>query len=488
MENNLFNYLLIPEIFFTILILLLILIGLFKKSDSFKSINLLSCITLFFVFILVFLDINISSSNYNYFFINNFFINFFKFLIIFGCFSSLIITKKYFIDVKLISFEIPILILFSCLGMMIMISSNNLISMYLGIELQSLALYVLAAIKRDSIQSSESGVKYFILGALSSGILLYGCSLIYGFTGTTNFSEIYNSLLSIKSLNLGLIFGLVFVLVGLAFKVSAVPFHMWTPDVYEGAPTSITAFFAIVPKISAVVLIYRFCMEPFYHFYSEWSQIIIFLSIASMFLGAIAAISQKNIKRLLAYSSIGHVGYILIGVAAFISNINPNGPSKVAGIQEGDVILKFNNIQINKMTNLPRVVAESDVGSVAIVELWRKNKIISIEVKLGELPEESFVERKNSKNENDKEIFALKNLDLSIKDSKENFGVIVVSVNPNSNLQEGDIIKEVNREVVNNSKEFIDLINNIEKTGRGSLLLKIQREDQSLWVTIKFVK
>ena len=198
---------------------------------------------------------------------------------------------------------------------MVMISSNNLISMYLGIELQSLALYVLAAIKRDSLQSSESGVKYFILGALSSGILLYGCSLIYGFTGTTNFSEIYNSLLSIKSLNLGLIFGLVFVLVGLAFKVSAVPFHMWTPDVYEGAPTSITAFFAIVPKISAVVLIYRFCMEPFYHFYSEWSQIIIFLSIASMFLGAIAAIAQKNIKRLLAYSSIGHVGLSLIHIS-----------------------------------------------------------------------------------------------------------------------------------------------------------------------------
>ena len=173
---------------------------------------------------------------------------------------------------------------------------------------------------------------------------------------------------------------------------------------------------------------------------------------------------------------------------AFISNINPSGPSKKAGLQEGDVILKFNNIQINKMTDLPRVVAESDVGSVAIVELWRKNKIISIEVKLGELPEESFVERTKNNEEIDKEIFTLKNLDLSIKDSKENFGVIVTSVNPNSNLQEGDIIKEVNREVVNNSKEFIDLINNIEKTGRSSLLLKIQREDQSLWVTIKFVK
>jgi len=177
-------------------------------------------------------------------------------------------------------------------------------------------LYVVAAIKRDSLQSSESGVKYFVLGALSSGILLYGCSLIYGFTGTTNFDEIQNNLSSVENLNLGLIFGLVFVLSGLAFKVSAVPFHMWTPDVYEGTPTSITAFFAIVPKVSAVALIYRFCLEPFGNFYSEWAQIIIFLSIASMFLGAIAAISQSNIKRLLAYSSISHVGYILIGLAA----------------------------------------------------------------------------------------------------------------------------------------------------------------------------
>ena len=152
-------------------------------------------------------------------------------------------------------------------------------SMYLGIELQSLTLYVVAAIKRDSIQSAESGVKYFVLGALSSGIMLYGCSLIYGFTGTTNFEEIRLSLISINHLSLGIIFGLVFVLVGLAFKVSAVPFHMWTPDVYEGAPTSITAFFAIVPKIAGIALIYRFCLEPFGNFYSEWSQIIIFLSI-----------------------------------------------------------------------------------------------------------------------------------------------------------------------------------------------------------------
>ena len=190
-------------------------------------------------------------------------------------------------------------------------------AMYLGIELQSLTLYVIAAIKRDSLKSSESGLKYFILGALSSGILLYGCSLIYGFTGHTDFYSIYYVINSLEEIQIGLIFGLIFILVGLAFKVSAVPFHMWTPDVYEGAPTSITAFFAIVTKISAVALIYRFCLEPFSILYNEWSQIIIFLSIASMFLGSIAAIQQTNIKRLLAYSSIGHVGYILIGLVSF---------------------------------------------------------------------------------------------------------------------------------------------------------------------------
>ena len=200
--------------------------------------------------------------------------------------------------------------------MLVLIASNNLMSMYLGIELQSLSLYVIAAINRQSLQSSESGVKYFVLGALSSGILLYGCSLIYGFTGSTNFDEIRYALSNVENLNLGILFGLIFILVGLAFKISAVPFHMWTPDVYEGAPTAITAFFAIVPKLAGIVLIYRFCLEPFGKFVDEWRQIIIFLSIASMFVGSIAAIVQKNLKRLLAYSSIGHIGYLLIGLAS----------------------------------------------------------------------------------------------------------------------------------------------------------------------------
>ena len=316
MQNNIINIIIFPEIFLTISIMILLLIGLFQKENSFNNVSNLSIIVLASTFFFIFLDQNLFFANYEFFFKDSSFIQFFKYLIILGSAASIIISKNYFIDSKLARFEIPILILFSSLGMMVLISSNDLISMYLGIELQSLSLYVVAAIKKDSLQSSESGVKYFVLGALSSGILLYGCSLIYGFAGSTNFQEIQVNLNSLDNLNLGLIFGLVFILTGLAFKVSAVPFHMWTPDVYEGAPTSITAFFAIVPKVSSVALIYRFCLEPFGDFYSEWSQIIIFLSISSMFVGGIAAISQTNIKRLLAYSSIGHIGYVLVGLAS----------------------------------------------------------------------------------------------------------------------------------------------------------------------------
>ena len=316
MQNSMISIVLFPEIFLSISTLVLLLIGLFQKKNSFSNICNLSVIVLIITFLIICLDKELIIANYEYFFKDSSFIQFFKCLIILGSAASIIISKNYFIEYKLSRFEIPILILFSSLGMMVLISSNDLISMYLGIELQSLALYVVAAIKRDSLQSSESGVKYFVLGALSSGILLYGCSLIYGFSGSTNFQEIHNNINSLDNLNLGLIFGLVFILAGLAFKISAVPFHMWTPDVYEGAPTSITAFFAIVPKVSAIALIYRFCLEPFGNFYAEWSQIIIFLSVASMFLGGIAAISQTNIKRLLAYSSIGHVGYVLVGLAS----------------------------------------------------------------------------------------------------------------------------------------------------------------------------
>ncbi len=316
MENNLYQILLIPEIALTILTCSCLLFGLYSKKNSYlKTINAV-IFSLLITILLIFFNIDVKFAHYDELFSNNSLIQFFKIIIIIGSLLSLIISKNYFIELKIDKFEVPILLMFSTIGMLILVSSNNLMLMYLAIELQSLPLYVLAALKRDSLVSAESGVKYFILGALSSGILLYGCSLIYGFTGTTSFEGIYLSLNQLDNLNLGIIFGLVFILVGLAFKVSAVPFHMWTPDVYEGSPTSITAFFAIVPKIAAVVLIYRFCLEPFGNFYREWSQIIIFLSISSMFVGAIAAIAQNSLKRLLAYSSIGHIGYVLIALAA----------------------------------------------------------------------------------------------------------------------------------------------------------------------------
>jgi len=212
-------------------------------------------------------------------------------------------------------FEYPVLIVIATLGMMMMISANDLIALYLGLELQSLALYVVAAINRDSVRSTEAGLKYFVLGALSSGMLLYGASLIYGFTGQTSFAGIAAAL-SGSEVSLGLIFGLVFLIAGLAFKVSAVPFHMWTPDVYEGAPTPVTAFFAAAPKIAAMTMFIRVVVGPFGPITSDWQQIIVFLAIASMLLGAFAAIGQTNIKRLMAYSSIGHMGFALVGLAA----------------------------------------------------------------------------------------------------------------------------------------------------------------------------
>ncbi len=316
MENKLINILFVPEVSLAILAIACLMYGLFSKSNSFNKATNFAIVSLFFVSFLVYFDFTTNFALFEKFFSNSTFTKFFKILTTLGAAASLIISKNYFIDTKISKFEIPTLLLFSTLGMMLMISSKNLMMMYLAIELQSLSLYVVASIKRNSLESAESGVKYFILGALSSGILLYGFSLVYGFTGQTSFDEIYISLSQIDKLPIGLIFGLVFILVGLAFKISAVPFHMWTPDVYEGAPTSITAFFAIVPKLAAIALIFRFCLEPFNNFYSEWTQVIFFLSLASMFLGAIAAIAQKNLKRLLAYSSIGHVGYVLIALVA----------------------------------------------------------------------------------------------------------------------------------------------------------------------------
>src|SRR6266403_728814 len=241
---------------------------------------------------------------------------FMKALVLIGSAVTIVMGLRYNEEQGIARFEFPVLVLLATTGMMVMISANDLITLYVGLELQNLALYVVASFNRDSVRSSEAGLKYFVLGALSSGMLLYGASLIYGFTGTTSFSEIATLVSGGAAPSVGVLIGLVFVVVGLAFKVSAVPFHMWTPDVYEGAPTPVTAFFAVAPKIAALALLVRFMIEPFGSLLGEWRQIIIFLSIASMVLGAVAAIAQENIKRLMAYSSIGHVGYALIGLAA----------------------------------------------------------------------------------------------------------------------------------------------------------------------------
>ena len=309
MINNL--NILLPEIFLTLSIFSLLMIGVFLKN-SFNLIFNLSSIIIIITAAIIFNRPNIEEKIFLESFTRDAFSNFFKILILISSLFVLNTSKNYIIDKKLDKFEYPIIILLSILGMFFMVSSNDIIVFYLGLELQSLSLYILASIDRDNLKSSESGIKYFILSALSSGLLLYGCSLLYGFSGSTNFDLIANEL---NKENIGAVFAMVFILVGLAFKISAVPFHMWTPDVYEGAPTSITSYFAVVPKVAGLAVLIKFMFIPFSNILSEWQTIIIFISIASMILGAVAAISQKNIKRLLAYSSIGHIGYALAGVA-----------------------------------------------------------------------------------------------------------------------------------------------------------------------------
>ena len=241
---------------------------------------------------------------------------FMKILVLMGSAGALAMSFQFLRHAKMMKFELPVLVILSTIGMMVMVSANDLISLYLGLELMSLALYVLAAFRRDDVRSSEAGLKYFVLGALSSGMLLYGASLIYGFTGSTSFPVIASVATAGAVSNIGLIVGLVFLMVGLAFKVSAVPFHMWTPDVSEGAPTPVTAFFAAAPKLAAMGLLIRVVAGAFPGFVLQWQQIVIFLAVASMLLGAFGAIGQTNIKRLMAYSSIGNIGFALVGLAA----------------------------------------------------------------------------------------------------------------------------------------------------------------------------
>ncbi|MEI8147222.1 MAG: NADH-quinone oxidoreductase subunit NuoN, partial [Alphaproteobacteria bacterium] len=247
------------------------------------------------------------------------FARFMKVLCFLGTAVTLLMSTDFLRREKVDRFEFPILILLSAVGMGMMISANDLIALYMGVELMSLSLYVVASIHRDNTRSTEAGLKYFVLGALSSGMLLYGCSLIYGFTGTVAFNGIADAVRG-GQLGIGLVFGLVFLIAGLAFKVSAVPFHMWTPDVYEGAPTPVTAFFAAAPKVAALAMFVRTLIDGFPTATPAWQQIVVFVSIGSMLLGAFAAIGQSNIKRLMAYSSIGHMGFALVGLAAGTNN------------------------------------------------------------------------------------------------------------------------------------------------------------------------
>lgn len=249
-------------------------------------------------------------------FVSNGFILLVKFLVLAASFLVMLLSLGYYQHDKIRKkFEFPILMLLSILGMLLLLSSGDLLAMYMSIELMSLALYILAAMHSNSQRSSEAGLKYFVLGALASGLLLYGCSLIYGYTGTISFTALQAYFVQAETVSLGVIVGLVLILVALCFKVSAVPFHMWTPDVYEGAPTPVTAFFAVAPKVAVLGFFMRLLFEPFGHLVGAWQQIIIVVSVASMIVGAFAALRQTNIKRLLAYSSIGHIGYALVGVA-----------------------------------------------------------------------------------------------------------------------------------------------------------------------------
>ena len=302
-----------PEIFLSLSIMFLLILGVFKKNSS-KLIQNISLIILLITAVITFNEtISVSEKKlFNNSVIIDYLSSFMKIITLLAAFLVLIISSTYLKTFKIFKIEYPILILSSVLGMMIMMSSNDLIVFYMGLELQSLALYVLATFNRDNIKSSEAGLKYFVLSALSSGLLLYGCSLIYGFTGSTNFDVIATQL---NSNEYALTFGIVFILVGLAFKISAVPFHMWAPDVYEGSPTSVTLFFSIVPKIAALTVFIRFLFVPFLNLIDQWQMILIFLSIASMVFGAVAAIGQTNLKRLVAYSSISHIGYALAGLA-----------------------------------------------------------------------------------------------------------------------------------------------------------------------------
>ncbi|KQP16315.1 NADH-quinone oxidoreductase subunit NuoN [Methylobacterium sp. Leaf93] len=303
-----------PELILAIGVLGLILYGAFRGERSVETVNVGALILLILAFFVVVSQSGAKVTTLNGSFIVDNFSKVMKALILIGSAATILLSRDYFQRERIDRFEFPILIVLCTIGMMVMASANDLIALYLGLELQSLAAYVIAAFHRDNLKSTEAGLKYFVLGALSSGMLLYGSSLVYGFTGTVSFPGIVSALND--NAGIGIVLGIVFVAAGVAFKMSAVPFHMWTPDVYEGSPTPVTAFFASAPKMAAVAMTVRVFIGAFPDVTSIWQQIIVFVAIASMTLGSFAAIGQRSIKRLMAYSSIGNIGYALIGLAA----------------------------------------------------------------------------------------------------------------------------------------------------------------------------
>jgi len=305
----------LPELILAVGVLVLVLYGSFRGERSAEGVSVGALLLLILALFVVMSQSGAKVTTLNGSFIVDSFSKVMKALILIGSAASILLARDYFQRARIDRFEFPLLILLCTLGMMVMASANDLIALYLGLELQSLAAYVIAAFHRDNLKSTEAGLKYFVLGALSSGMLLYGSSLVYGFTGTVSFPGIVAAL-NDTNVGFGLVLGIVFVAAGVAFKLAAVPFHMWTPDVYEGSPTPVTAFFASAPKMAAMAMTIRIFIGAFPDVTAVWQQIIVFVAIASMALGSFAAIGQRSIKRLMAYSSIGNVGYALVGLAA----------------------------------------------------------------------------------------------------------------------------------------------------------------------------
>ncbi len=303
----------VPELVLTCCGMAILIFGVLRRQDS----TLLATMFTIGAFLITGLlaATEVTGFGFNGQFVSDSFATFNKELILLGGALALILALDWNQSQGIARFEYPVLVLFATVGMMVMVSASNLMTLYLGLELQSLALYVLAAFARDNLRSSEAGLKYFVLSGLASGLLLYGISLVYGFSGTMDFQTLHRTLMTPAAAAPGLIVGIVFILVGLAFKISAVPFHMWTPDVYEGAPTPVTLFFATAPKVAAMALLLRVMGTSFAELVPAWQSLIVLMSVASMLLGSFAAIGQRNIKRLMAYSSIGHMGYALIGLA-----------------------------------------------------------------------------------------------------------------------------------------------------------------------------